>query len=84
VTEVATMSGERPLSELRDSGLLWFINRVAFHPHGLALAVVTDSTGSVIGWRLTGDGSEPMWFAPEDEADLYARAHATLAAARGQ
>lgn len=73
----------RPLSELRDSGLLWLINRIVFHPHGLTLAVVTGEGGAIVGWQLIGDGSEPMWFAPEDEAVLFARAHATLRQAGG-
>ncbi|WP_075662226.1 hypothetical protein [Streptomyces acidiscabies] len=68
----------RPLSELRDSGLLWLINRTVFHPRGMAVALVTDEAGAIVGWQLIGDGSEPMWFAPEDESDLFARAQATL------
>jgi len=76
------MSNERPLAELRSSGLLWLINRVVFHPQGLALAVVEDDTGTITGWSLVGDGNEPMWFAPEDEAHLFRQAHATLNAAR--
>ncbi|MEV6102629.1 hypothetical protein [Nocardia sp. NPDC051981] len=73
-----TTDSNRPLSDLRSSGLLWLINRVTFHPHGLALGLVTDDDGAVTGWRLMGDGSEPMWFTPEDEADLFARAQATI------
>jgi hypothetical protein len=73
----------RPLSELRDSGLLWLINRTVFHPRGLALALVAGEDGAIAGWQLIGDGSEPMWFAPEDEADLFARAQATLRQAGG-
>lgn len=56
----------RPMNELRDTGLLWLLNRVVFHPRGYALALVYDdrdnphgSGGTVIGWRLHGDGTEP-------------------------
>lgn len=74
---------DRPLSELRSSGLLWLINRTVFHPHGLALALVTDAEGRVTGWRLTGDGREVMWFTPEDEAVLFVRAQATIREQQG-
>ncbi|MFM9594487.1 hypothetical protein ACKI1O_34505 [Streptomyces scabiei] len=78
------MAETRPLAELRSSGMLWLINRAVFHPHGLALALVTDEAGDIAGWCLMGDGTEPCWFAPEDEASLFAEAQATLAAARGR
>lgn len=76
------MAQARPISELRDSGLLWLVNRVVFHPRGLALGLVTDADG-LTGWQLVGDGTEPMWFAPDDEPALFAAAQATLAAAHG-
>jgi len=36
----------RPLTtqNMLDNGLLWYLNRVALHPHGLALAI-DDTTG---------------------------------------
>ena len=43
----------RPLAELRDSGLLWLINRVAFHPRGVALALHQTPEGEVTG-RVLG------------------------------
>jgi hypothetical protein len=56
----------RPFCELRDTGLLWLINRVVFHPRGYALALVYDDRdnphgngGTVLGWQLHGDGQEP-------------------------
>lgn len=56
----------RPFDELRDSGLLWLINRVVFHPRGFALAL-TYIGDEVIGWTVEGGGSEPWQFAgPED------------------
>lgn len=39
----------RPFDDLRPSGLLWLINRVVFHPWGMALALHTDQA----------DGSAP-------------------------
>jgi hypothetical protein len=75
------MTGDRPIDELRDSGLLWLINRTVFHPRGLALALVYGENAVVTGWRLMGDGTEPVWFSPDDEAGLFAAAKATLAEA---
>lgn len=49
----------RPFVELTDSGLLWLINRVVFHPRGFALALVIRD-GVAVGWNLLGDGSE-VW-----------------------
>lgn len=72
----------RPFSELSDSGLLWLINRVVFHPRGLALAVHVDDAGAVEGWSLQGDGSEAWSFPPEAEQDLFRLAEQTLTAAR--
>lgn len=59
----------RPFSELRDTGLLWLINRVVFHPRGFALGITHDADGNATGWTLLGDGSE-AWImgdgVPED------------------
>lgn len=71
----------RPWTELRDSGLLWLINRSVFHPQGLALGIAFTDDGEAIGWSLLGDGSEPMWFSPDDEPQYFAAARATLAEA---
>lgn len=53
----------RPFAELRDTGLLWLMNRVVFHPRGYALALHftgdANNRGECIGWSLLGDGSEP-------------------------
>lgn len=43
---------------LQDDGLLWLINRVAFHPRGYALAW-DDKTGN---FYLAGNGQEPWVF----------------------
>jgi len=51
--------------ELRSSGLLWLINTTVLHPRGYALALI-QLGGSIVGWRLLGDGSEPWQFAEND------------------
>lgn len=56
------MTEPRPFAELRETGLLWLINRTVFHPHGFALALHVDSDGNATGWELLGDGSEPWTF----------------------
>lgn len=77
-----TADGPRPLEDLRESGLLWLINRVVFHPRGFAIALHIRG-GKAVGWELLGDGSEPWQYADEvDERDALTRAEATLAAER--
>jgi len=68
----------RPLSDLRDTGLLWLINRSVFHPRGLALALHCDEHGTLTGWSLQGDGAEPWQFPPDSEHDHFNRARQTL------
>lgn len=69
----------RPFEELRDTGLLWLINKVLFHPRGyaIAIAIAIDGTGHALGWSLEGDGSEPWRF--EDDEQGFRAAEATLA-----
>jgi hypothetical protein len=67
----------RPMSDLRDSGLLWLINRQVFHPRGFALALDVNAAGKVVGWQLLGDGKEP-WTFDCDETERLARANETL------
>lgn len=72
----------RLFSELRDSGLLWLINRVVFHPRGLAFAVHADETGAVHGWSLHANTERDPWqFDIPTDSDGHARAEATIAAA---
>lgn len=72
----------RDFRELSESGLLWLINAVVFHPRGFALALSMDTlTGTVGGWELLGDGTEP-WRYAEDIDARFAAAEATLAAHR--
>lgn len=72
------MSEPRPFAELRDTGLLWLINRVAFHPRGFALALHADDDGTVTGWSLQGDGSEAWSFPAERERELFQLVERTL------
>ncbi|MGA5202746.1 hypothetical protein [Streptomyces variegatus] len=72
----------RPFAELRPTGLLWLINRVVFHPRGLALALHADDTGHVYGWSLLPSPDGGPWTYPEDvEPDYLRSAEATLTAA---
>lgn len=71
----------RPLLELSESGLLWLINRVAFHPRGLALALYQEGD-EALGWKLiTAAEGEPFAFPESTDNEGYRRAEATLRAA---
>lgn len=72
----------RPFAELSNSGLLWVINRIVFHPRGFALAFNADEAGNTTGWVLLGDGSEPWWFPAEDDREMFQAAEETFRAAR--
>ncbi len=61
----------RSFRELRETGLLWLINRVVLHPRGFALALHFDDDGNATGWSLVGDGSEPWAFPHELEDELF-------------
>ena len=67
----------RPFAELRDTGLLWLINRQVFHPRGYALALHW-ADGDVVGWSLLGDGTTPWNFEDGKEGAEFAAANATL------
>lgn len=55
--------GQRPFSELRDSGLLWLINTTILHPRGYALAIHFNNAGEATGWSIEGDGTERWAYA---------------------
>lgn len=75
----------RPWRDLRDSGLLWLINRAVLHPRGVALALHADNAGNPYGWSLrVGDDRTPWTFDATTDALGFDRAEATLAAARDQ
>lgn len=55
--------------ELRHTGVLWYLNRVAFHPHGLALGLVCDDPdGEPVGWTIM-KSPDGLWSFEED-ADM--------------
>lgn len=68
---------DRPFKDLRDSGLLWLINRSVLHPRGFAMALTIADDGEATGWSLLGDGREP-WSYDIDEAKRFAQAEATF------
>jgi hypothetical protein len=78
-TETEQAEPYRPFEELRDAGLLWLINRVVFHPRGLALAIMLDDDGVATGWKLLGDGSEVWTFNGPADDEEFAKATAYLA-----
>jgi hypothetical protein len=58
--------------EFRESGLLWLINRVVFHPRGYSIGLVFDAEGETcIGWQLSGDGSGCFVFNPDVEPERF-------------
>ena len=71
----------RPFLELSECGLLWLINRVVFHPRGLALALYQEGE-QAHGWQLlTATRGEPFAFPAHVDNEGYRRAEATLRAA---
>lgn len=74
------MSDPRPFEDLRNEGLLWLINTTVFHPRGYALALHFEDDGSVSGWSIMGDGSEPWQFGCDE--DSQARCDAAFRAVK--
>lgn len=62
----------RPWSELTESGLLWLINRVVFHPRGFALGINED------GWTLQGEGKEVWAFEIATDEEKFLALKKTL------
>jgi hypothetical protein len=56
----------RPFSDMRETGLLWYINRTLFHPRGYTLGFMYEE-GELTGWCISGDGSEPYVFEEHNE-----------------
>lgn len=73
---------QRKLAELSSTGLLWWINRTAFHPSGFALAIDREEDGRIVGWRLLGAGNEVFTFSESDDVECFKRVMATFTAAR--
>jgi hypothetical protein len=66
----------RPFEAMSEAGILWWINRTAFHPQGLALALVKDDDGVVLGWDLLqvgADEAEPYSYPEDVDRDGYRR-----------
>lgn len=63
--------------DLSDTGLLWLINRVVFHPRGYKLALICkDGTREVEGWTLQGNGSEVYVFSESDDDAEFTKVNA--------
>jgi hypothetical protein len=60
-----------PWEKMREHGVLWYINRLAFHPRGISLTLTKDNEGNIIAWGLIGDGSEPFAFDPDDDDEEF-------------
>lgn len=78
-----TAGATLPIEYLRETGLLWLINRAVLHPRGFALALHYDGQGRdrrVVGFTLEGDGREPwaMDRATIDEDALFNAVEAFL------
>lgn len=79
--KLRSVAPERLDEELRESGILFELNRTVLHPLGLALAVVTDDeTGASTGLLLMEtEGREELCFGPEDIRESMAALAETLA-----
>lgn len=57
----------KDFNDLRSSGLLWYLNRVALHPHGLALALHYDDveSGEATGWSII-KSDDGIWAYPHE------------------
>lgn len=62
------------MNALRDSGLVWMMNKVIFQPMGYVLVVDLDmESGVVKGWNLEGDGEEVICFDESSERGGFAK-----------
>ncbi|RHA38713.1 hypothetical protein [Cellulomonas rhizosphaerae] len=67
----------RSFRDLQTTGLLWYLNRTALWPRGLALALYVEAEtglddGVVLGWDITGDGVDPITSDGDERAKLAA------------
>lgn len=69
---------DRPFAQLSETGMLWLINRVAFHPRGFALGINYDGEGNVTGWSMLGDGEEVWSFSDDMDDAFFPKAEAFL------
>jgi hypothetical protein len=69
-----------PLEALMDHGILWYINRVAFHPRGLMLALeVDDVSGEVVGFRVIKSDAGTFVFSVQEDDEKFAAFNNLLA-----
>ncbi len=62
------------LTDFRNAGLVWAINKSLFHPYGFSMEVkFNDKTGEIVGWDITGDGSKPFFYSQEIEKAGFAK-----------
>jgi hypothetical protein len=52
----------RSFTDFFESGMLWAINTTLLHPRGFAMGLTCEEDGTVTGWKIYGDGSEPWTF----------------------
>lgn len=70
-------------NEFEQSGLLWLINRLVFHPRGYTFGLVPDKNGNMIGWAVVGDGKKCQRFDPGMDELGFLAAETFLAKLRG-
>lgn len=70
-------------NELENSGLLWLINRLVFHPRGYTFGLVPDEHGNIIGWTVLGDGKTCLRFMPDMDDLGFLAAETFLAKIKG-
>lgn len=69
--------------DLVDDAVLWYINRVAFHPRGFALGCIRDVDGNNPQFVLLGNGREVWTMGDTDEDERFATFEAALERQRG-
>lgn len=71
-------------AQLSETGMLWLLNRVIFHPRGFALAIeYADGVAQPCGWSLIGNGTEVWKFADDAmEDEKFAATEALFAHVR--
>lgn len=74
----------QPFAKLADSGVLWLVNRVVFHPRGFAIRIHTDEAGDATGWSIDGAGREPWAFLSEVDDAKFQAVEALLAEVRSE
>jgi hypothetical protein len=78
------MSDFRGFEELSDTGILWLINRVVFHPRGFAMSIHIDAEGKYDGWNIEGDGSEIWRFSLDSDDKKFIAVEEFLNSLRDQ